>query len=1379
MRRFRSLAPATAFAAALAMLGTPARAHLFHDSEPPTLRARPQQALSDTGDDDAIDLRPIAATIRSEIAGTVVRTTYDYVFDNPFDVPIEIAYVHPLGHDTAVDRFELEVGDRIVVGQIRRRLEAREIYAAAASAGHTAALLEQHRPDLFQQQVANVAPGDPIVVRVGTVHVVASAQGTFELRIPLHVAARYEGAQASPAPVATSIAVTLDTGLPIVMLASPTHRIREDRSDPGRATVAVAPLEGREARDFVLRWSVASPEPDIAVLTHRTGVDGVVSLVVHGGHDEAREREPWNVAFLLDVSGSMSGDGLASGSRFVAHALGRLDERDTFLVARFHDKLDPWRTAPVRASADAIHDAAGWTRASAIEGGTRLPKAIRSLLRLTDSDLPTLIVIVSDALSGEGSEVVEAIRAAPDARFLTVAVGAAPSHALRTRIARAGNGVSTAIAGPEDVGTALDRFATWLGSSPITDVEVDWGALPVGDVAAPTIRDLFPGESLSLSATYHGAGAGPVTIRGRVEGAPWEKVVDVTLPESNADHAAIATVWARLRIEHLLDERRGPALDEIREEVTELALEHRLMSPYTSFVAVDETRVVETSPDPTAARAEDRERTGFSQLAERVDVVPSGTFSYAMAESVTVRATPSVIDLDSTSQATRFSDDFIQDLPVPGRFYQNVSTLAPAFHDDDADGNPTVHGSRDRDFQAVVGGVANVDPLTGRYLSHVNPKSIEEIEVITAGASVEYSRTQCGFATIVSGEGFTGPDGGFELRARSDRLDLGRGGEAPSYTDVRGSAYVAGPIVRSKLAYTVRIDHDDTTAPFDTTRAVEPLDARDTEVAASLAWQPTPRNRLVLRGLVSSVERDGYGTTSLTRPETSTRVDLDGRSVSLEWSSPWSTKTLLEAEAVITRGNRHTAPTDGATQGCVSIPGFAAARCWDATVGAYSGTAPFRFDDDVRSWSVDARVERFVAGHRIKAGFEVTSESRERDVDRAPDLFAGVDEAGVLARVAIDTPRHEATSETWSLWAHDRFRPVEPLTLIFGLRYDLEGLDAPTRDATLAAISAAPGTLRLREGVWSPHVALAWSPWPSEIAVFRGSVRRAYDAWSASLGLVGAEPATVDFVVGTSSVPRIARDYQAIVPRLRVPYHDEWFVAFASRIGATTKLEISRIERRYRDRIGVRPAGVAEQAPDPRTEIGNFHRSDYEAWVLAVDREMFKGFEFHGSYTWSRARGTADPFDPTAGDVRTLVVPALGYLSADRRHVAKFAAAVHTPLGIHVGTRVSWMSGLPYADVETVAVRDGGGGVFVRQRFVGERNRHRSPATWRFDVRARKLWQVGRWDLEGFVDVLNLLDDRTREVRDPWNGVGRRLDGFEEAVARYGRQIETGVRLSF
>ena len=137
-------------------------------------------------------------------------------------------------------------------------------------------------------------------------------------------------------------------------------------------------------------------------------------------------------------------------------------------------------------------------------------------------------------------------------------------------------------------------------------------------------------------------------------------------------------------------------------------------------------------------------------------------------ERIEARAERGVIDLDETGRTSRFRAEFIENLPVPGRFYQNLLTLAPGVQDRDGDGNPNVHGARTRDFRAEVGGVSNVDPLTGEWLSYVATDSIEELQMIPSGAGVEFGRAAGGFARILQRQGSNDFEGIASVGVRSN-----------------------------------------------------------------------------------------------------------------------------------------------------------------------------------------------------------------------------------------------------------------------------------------------------------------------------------------------------------------------------------------------------------------------------------------------------------------------------------------------------------------------------------------------------------------------------------------------------------------------------------
>ena len=383
----------------------------------------------------------------------------------------------------------------------------------------------------------------------------------------------------------------------------------------------------------------------------------------------------------------------------------------------------------------------------------------------------------------------------------------------------------------------------WITRPYLTDLQVDWGALPITDPIPEEPRDLFSGETLTLVGRYVGGGEGAVTVRGRLGGQYWEQTLQVVLPEAEAAHGALASIWARRRIEELLLPGEAGIRRDAQREVTRLALEHQLVSPFTSFVAVDYSVAANPAGSPPPVRQ-------AVPPPEGVGAADSGT--EPLAERVGVFATAAVANLTRTAESAVFHDAFIQDLPVPGRFYQNVLTLAPGVQDSDGDGTPNVHGSRSRDFKSEVGGVSDIDPLTGGWMSRVNPNSIEEMELITAGAGVEFGRAQGGFARVIQKQGSNTHEGSFDLWLRSDWLDaIGRDpGPAAAESHLGGlrtGSLFSGPLIRDRLWYRLAHEWTDLSEPFDTTAGLATIPTRGLSHADQLTWQVSPRNKLAFR----------------------------------------------------------------------------------------------------------------------------------------------------------------------------------------------------------------------------------------------------------------------------------------------------------------------------------------------------------------------------------------------------------------------------------------------------------------------------------------------------------------------------------------------------
>ncbi len=452
----------------------------------------------------------------------------------------------------------------------------------------------------------------------------------------------------------------------------------------------------------------------------------------------------------------------------------------------------------------------------------------------------------------------------------------------------------------------------------------------------------------------------------------------------------------------------------------------------------------------------------------------------SFSEKVVLSGRRDTVDLEHSETTTRFGGDFIEDLPVMGRFYQDVLRLAAGVQDADRDGNPNVHGARATDFRTEVGGISNQDPLTGEWMSFVNPDSIEEIEILTAGAGAEFSRAQGGFANIIQKQGSNDFEGQASFLWRSDRLD------PKSATDSAGtprigyqwwmpSVQVSGPIVKDRLWY--RLSHE-------WVRVEEPIgvigtaavSTRDQTIAADqITWQVSPRNKLAFQFSQDPMVLGNLGVNMLTPPSASVRLETGGPTYTLHWTAPVSPSVLVDSLVSWQEGRQAILPMrSGVENDCVAdlvdaqtgeyvYPALAEAQCMDLRTGRTSGSYPIRQRDFRQRLTVRSQatlfVPRFLGGsHQFRLGLAAENERYFRSHAMAPmiQFFSWRapwrDENGRTkpiewgwwdTTVAIPwEARARVQGGNVGLWAEDMVKPLPNLTVTLGARVDHEEIRA-------------------------------------------------------------------------------------------------------------------------------------------------------------------------------------------------------------------------------------------------------------------------------------------------------------------------------------------------
>ena len=560
--------------------------------------------------------------VRMSVAGMVARVSVAQRFVNPTPEWREGVYVFPLPENAAVDHLQMRIGERVVDGVIRERGEARRTYEAAKAEGRKTSLVEQERPNLFTTSVANIGPGEEVIVAIEYQQTLRYDEGTFRLRFPLAVTPRYipgmpvaataGGTGWSPAthavpdadrvtpPLAdrrdgyvnpVAIAIDLDAGFPLARLASTHHAMRIEELPGHRFRLALADGPVPAARDFELAWTPdVGAAPATALFTETKGGKTYALLMALPPAAAATDatRPPREVTYIVDTSGSMEGVSIAQARDALLLALDRLQPGDTFNVIEFNSTAAALFTAPMPVDPATLGRAKQFVSGLRARGGTEMLAALELALS-GPREAPGLrqVVFLTDGAVGNEDAILRLVHdALGDRRLFTVGIGPAPNAFFMTKAAQFGRGTYTYVSDVREVKEKMTALIRKLESPALTDIAVDW---PAGADAWPrVVPDLYAGEPVVVVAQFNANPAGGnVMVTGRRAGATWGSLLSAASP---TPAPGVGVLWARAKIDALMDAgRRGADANEIRAAVVDVALTHHLVSRYTSLVAVDAT----------------------------------------------------------------------------------------------------------------------------------------------------------------------------------------------------------------------------------------------------------------------------------------------------------------------------------------------------------------------------------------------------------------------------------------------------------------------------------------------------------------------------------------------------------------------------------------------------------------------------------------------------------------------------------------------------------------------------------------------------------------------------------------------------------------------
>jgi Ca-activated chloride channel family protein len=557
-----------------------------------------------TGEGQVHTSMALETVVHVEVTGMLARVLVVQSFRNDGGAWAEGVYRFPLPDGAAVDRLFVKVGDRVLEGEIQEREAANRIYQQARAAGQTTSLVEQERANQFKTSLANIAPGEDIQVMLGFIVNVNYEFGVFSLRLPTTFNRRW-GSEQQPGlgataatPVLVSAAATpghafdleieLRTDLGFAAVESRYHDVNIESTGDGYR-IRLADPTAQTDRDFELAWYPdLQSAPQSSLLTFDDGDSVYAQLMLVPPAEQWLDPQSREVIFIIDTSGSMEGGSLTQARSALLRGLDELDNQDHFNLVQFNSATDSLFPHSVPASAANLQQARDYLSLLNANGGTVMAPALDAALSMDEvPGLTRQVIFITDGSVGNETELLSQIAGQlGDSRLFTIGIGSAPNSWFMRKAAEIGRGDHTHIGQLDEVEERMSMLWTRIRLPAISDICIDWGI--EAEYYPEIIPDMYAGSPLWVIARLPSE---PLYIElcGELNGAWWSHEVKA---RPGLGNDTLASLWGRAKVEALQDSLVFGADPELmRLEVTEVALQYELLTPYTSLVAVDKTPV--------------------------------------------------------------------------------------------------------------------------------------------------------------------------------------------------------------------------------------------------------------------------------------------------------------------------------------------------------------------------------------------------------------------------------------------------------------------------------------------------------------------------------------------------------------------------------------------------------------------------------------------------------------------------------------------------------------------------------------------------------------------------------------------------------------------
>ncbi|HSQ64090.1 MAG TPA: VWA domain-containing protein [Polyangiaceae bacterium] len=548
-------------------------------------------AHSENGGAQALPLLSEQLTVR--IDGEHAAANYEHVFQNETSSRLEGNYHLLVGEGGTATGFAYWNGNDKIVGEVFEREAAQHVYEAMTGLKRDPGLLEQTGEGAFSFHVFPIESGEKKKIQVSTSRWLRREAGTVTYR-------------ASIVRADAKIGIDIDDARGVKSVTSSTHELDVQQVSPTHAHVTVKSAKETSPTELVLAYAPNEAPWTLNALVHHDAGHEVYFTAsmatpaapanqVHGGND---------VTLVLDRSGSMTGDSIASARTAAAAIVDKLGGTDTVNVIAFDDKVEKLWNEPHAVTDDARRDAKAYISKIDARGGTDIALALKeSLGAQRKSSQPDATGRVNNKvllmLTDGESDGPSAIKAAQDdtssARVFTVGIGTGVDKGLLSRLAAIRHGRFTFISDIHAVAIEFPRVLSQLEDPVLTDVTLRAEGATLDRTYPGTLGDLFPSDELRIFGRMNGTGPAKLVIEGKDHGVAkrFETAIDAAATPSAP---FVARSWARARVDEILgDISEKGETDALKNEAIELGLAYELVTPYTSFLAVPEKELTDSA----------------------------------------------------------------------------------------------------------------------------------------------------------------------------------------------------------------------------------------------------------------------------------------------------------------------------------------------------------------------------------------------------------------------------------------------------------------------------------------------------------------------------------------------------------------------------------------------------------------------------------------------------------------------------------------------------------------------------------------------------------------------------------------------------------------